>query len=311
MSEAGNAPAAALVPPSRARLLLVLFAGLLAISTAAPLLVAAAMPAPAMTFWRCAISGSIMLCVAFLRERAALRAISRRDLALIALSGALLAAHFLLWIEALSRTSVISATVLVTTNPIWVALGAWVFLRERSSRATWIAIAVGIAGAVLLGLADLGAGAGGGRPDSLFGNLLAIAGALAGSSALLGARALRARVPFATFVALLAIAAAIVGGAYGVATGAEMMPPTRAQALCVLGVALGPHLVGNTALNWALGWLPAPRVALVILGEPIGATLLAWAFLEGQTPAPLAVVGGMLVLGAVVIAARQPMRPRG
>lgn len=91
--------------------------------------------------------------------------------------------------------------------------------------------------------------------------------------------------------------------------GSTFVPDTGRAAGLVLAVALIPHLVGNTALNWLLGWLPAPRVALVILGEPVGATLLAWAFLD-QSPKPLTFAGAALVLFAVALSLRPTATPR-
>jgi hypothetical protein len=55
-------------------------------------------------------------------------------------------------------------------------------------------------------------------------------------------------------------------------------------------------LLGHTGLNWALKRSPAYVVNLTLLGEPVGATLIA-AFLPGirEVPAPLTFVGGAIV----------------
>jgi drug/metabolite transporter (DMT)-like permease len=59
-------------------------------------------------------------------------------------------------------------------------------------------------------------------------------------------------------------------------------------------------------MNWALGHLPAYVVNLTVLGEPVGATLLA-ALLPGigEVPGIATVVGGTLLLAGVVVAARR------
>jgi drug/metabolite transporter (DMT)-like permease len=49
--------------------------------------------------------------------------------------------------------------------------------------------------------------------------------------------------------------------------------------------------------------LPAPTVGLFMLGEPVGASLLAW-MLFGEVPAALTLVGGTLVLAALAWIAR-------
>lgn len=290
--------------PSRGKLLAVLGAALFAISTSGPLIVACGMHAPALGFWRVLIAGSLQMLLATAMERGALMAIKPRDLLFAFVSGSLLGLHYFTWILSLDYTSVASSTVLATSNPLWVALGAWAILREKTSALTWAAIAIGIAGAVLLALAD--AAPSGTDPWStraLFGDGLAILGALTSSATLLIARALRVRIPVATYVGITSLSAAPLLLLAGLLMGSSFVPADGRQAGLLLAVALVPHLVGNTALNWALGWLPAPRVALVILGEPVGATLLAWAFLH-QTPRPLTFAGAALVMTAVALSLR-------
>jgi drug/metabolite transporter (DMT)-like permease len=300
IADATPAPVAGAPPPSRARVVTVLLAALCSIVVAGPLVVAAEaakMPAASIAFWRTLIAGSALFAVACVTERPALRALTRRDVLGICATGAILGSHYLLWMGSLAYTSVLSSTVLVTTNPLWVALGAWLLLREPPSRATWIAVAIGIAGAVWLAIADSGSGGDTGRAP-LLGDALALAAALASSATLLAGRRLRPRIAFASYASIVSLACAATALAFALVTRAPLLPPTRGAALCVLGIALAPHLVGHTALNWALGHVPAPKVALVILGEPVGATLIAWAFL-GQTPHPWAIAGGVLVLIAV------------
>ena len=294
--------------PSRGKLLAVLGAALFAISTSGPLIVACGMDKPATGFWRVLIAGSVQILLATALERGALMAIRPRDLLLAFIAGSVLGLHYFTWMLSLDYTSVASSTVLATSNPLWVALGAWAFLKEKTSLLTWAAIAIGIAGAVLLALAD--AAPSGTDPWStraLFGDLLALLGALTSSATLLMARALRARIPVATYVGVTSLSAAPVLLIAGLLMGSTFVPADGRQAGLLLAIAFLPHLVGNTALTWALGWLPAPRVALVILGEPVGATLLAWAFLD-QSPRPLTFAGAALVMTAVALSLR-PVKP--
>jgi len=290
--------------PSRGKLLAVLGAALFAISTSGPLIVACGMDKPAIGFWRVLLAGSVQILIAVFLERGALMAIRPRDLLIAFAAGTVLGLHYFTWMLSLDYTSVASSTVLATSNPLWVALGAWAFLREKTSALTWAAIAIGIGGAVVLALAD--AAPSGTDPWStraLFGDGLAVLGALTSSATLLIARALRARVPVATYVGVTSLSAAPILLLAGMLMGSSFVPADGHQAGLLLSIALLPHLVGNTALTWAVGWLPAPRVALVILGEPVGATLLAWAFLD-QTPRPLTFVGAALVMTAVALSLR-------
>jgi hypothetical protein len=64
-------------------------------------------------------------------------------------------------------------------------------------------------------------------------------------------------------------------------------------------------LLGHTGLNWALKHSPAFVVNLTLLGEPVGATIIAM-LLPGirEVPGPATFVGGTVVLVGILLAAR-------
>ncbi|MGA1349009.1 MAG: EamA family transporter, partial [Burkholderiaceae bacterium] len=93
------------------------------------------------------------------------------------IAGVSLAAHFALWISSLDYTSVASSVALVTTNPIWVALAAWLWLGEKPRPKVWMAIALSIIASLLISWKDLQSGAEGGdlaESSAVWGNLLAL-----------------------------------------------------------------------------------------------------------------------------------------
>jgi len=57
-------------------------------------------------------------------------------------------------------------------------------------------------------------------------------------------------------------------------------------------------------LNWALGHVSPVLVTLAILGEPIGASILALLVL-GEAPPVTALVGGPLILAGVYVASKE------
>jgi drug/metabolite transporter (DMT)-like permease len=95
------------------------------------ILVRAADEAPPLSIaaWRLTVAA--LLFAPFALRGRGLASIPRRTLLLCAISGAFLAAHFVLWISSLSHTSVASSVVLVSTNPIFVAIGSALVLKER------------------------------------------------------------------------------------------------------------------------------------------------------------------------------------
>ncbi|MBV9789205.1 MAG: DMT family transporter, partial [Chloroflexi bacterium] len=77
--------------------------------------------------------------------------------------------------------------------------------------------------------------------------------------------------------------------------------------LLLLGLAIGPQLLGHTAFNWAIKYLSATFVTVAILGEPIGSTVMAVLMLD-QPLQPLQILGGMVLLlgiGVATLAERQ------
>jgi drug/metabolite transporter (DMT)-like permease len=70
-----------------------------------------------------------------------------------------------------------------------------------------------------------------------------------------------------------------------------------------IGMALVSQIMGHSSYNWALRYLSASLVAVALLGEPIGATILAW-FLFGETLTLAKVIGGALILTGIVIAVK-------
>ena len=65
-------------------------------------------------------------------------------------------------------------------------------------------------------------------------------------------------------------------------------------------------LLGHTGMNWALKHVPAYIVNLITLGEPLGATLLAFLLpWIHEVPSVATLVGGSIVLIGVVVTAKR------
>jgi drug/metabolite transporter (DMT)-like permease len=255
-----------------------LAAGIVAVSTAAVLIRLAQAPSLVVAAWRLTLASAVLVPAELLRTR---RLPEGRDLRACGVAGFFLALHFASWIASLRYTSVASSVVLVTINPIFVGmLSRWV-LGERLERRTIWGIGAGVSGAVLVGWGDFGSGT-----APLLGDALALCGALAASAYLIAGRKLRRRLDlgsYATWVYAWAAAFLLAGA---LALGLPLYPYPASTYWALAGLALIPQLIGHTALNWALAHLSAATVSVVILGEPLGASLLAYLVLgERAQPA--------------------------
>jgi drug/metabolite transporter (DMT)-like permease len=280
---------------------LALVVGVLAVSTSAILIKVADAPPLAIAFWRCT-GGSLALLPFAARASARsgpLDPLQRRQLLA---SGLFLAAHFAAFVSSLSYTTVASAAVLVATVPLFVGVGAAVFLSEPATRMTWAGIALAIAGAVGIALADLTGLASG---DALFGDVLAFAAAALVAGYLIIGRAARQRLAVSRYAAGVYGVAAVALLIAAVATDSPLTGYSSATWLAIAGMVVGPQLLGHTVFNTLLGDVTPTVIAVVVIAEPVGATILAYLFLA-ETPAagfwwaaPLIVAGVCLsVVGA-------------
>jgi drug/metabolite transporter (DMT)-like permease len=290
--------------PAPLRAYLVLGAGVLVVSTAAILIRyanAAGVSSLAIAAWRLSFAALFLAPLAAIRSGAELRRLPAAQWALALVSGVFLGLHFAAWIASLEYTSVASSVALVTTNPIWIALFSWVFLRERLSRRLLAAIALALAGSAAIFFADdSGAAANAARP--MLGNTLAIAGSLAVCGYLLIGRKLRAHVSLLPYISVVYGSAAVCLMAAAAAAGSALAGYSAPAWALLAALALGPQLLGHTAVNYALKHLPATVIAVAVLGEPVGSSILAWLLLgEAISAAKLAGMG--LLLAGIFLAA--------
>ncbi len=281
--------------------LLVLFIGVAAVSTAALLVRLADAPALSTAALRLVFAAVPSLMLLPLRGGRELPLLGRSEWRWAALSGVCLSLHFATWIASLGMTTVSSSVALVTTSPLFVA--GFVALRgERVSRGTVVAMLICLAGGLLIGYADTGRGR-----EALTGDALALAGAAFAAAYFAIGRRLRTVTSMTTYIGVVYPIAAVGLVVIALAAGQPLHGFSGGTYLMFLLMALVPQLLGHSALNWALGYLSAPFVAIAVLGEPVIATLLAAVFLS-ELPGPWRVAGGAIILTGVYLGLRAELR---
>jgi drug/metabolite transporter (DMT)-like permease len=263
---ANGAEARPAVPPAAA-----LVVAVLAISWAGPLVRFAAAPALAVAAWRLLISVAFIGVVLVVRGTPAPR-LARRDWTLAIIAGLFLAGHFWSWIASIDLTTVSSSVVLVSTQPVFVALLSGLLLGERASLRQWIGIVIAVAGAAVIAWGDFGAGR-----SALLGDALALAGAVLVSVYYVIGRRLRLHIDLWWYIFIIyGIAAVALVLAIAVLPGVPLTGFPARDWLVFLALAAGPMMLGHTGVNYALRYVRAYIANLAILGEPVGATLIAW-----------------------------------
>lgn len=267
--------------------------GVLSVGAAAILIRKAESPALVVSFWRTLVGGLALFVVVTVLRRPLPRGTHlKRALA----AGALLGAHFWLWIESLDHTTVAASVVLVCLQPVFVVLLARVLLREHTPRLAMLGIVVALAGTIPIALDSPSSTTA--PTGALFGDALALAGAIAiALYVIVGRRREKDGPPVdvLAYSSVVSLVASVTLFVPLVVFAPSLTPTSNIAWAWVIALALGPQLIGHTALNAALARLPASIVSGAILGEPLIATALAWAFLD-EKPGTLTIVGSAVTL---------------
>jgi drug/metabolite transporter (DMT)-like permease len=139
--------------------------------------------------------------------------------------------------------------------------------------------------------------------QTIWGNLLALAGALTASAYLLVGRWLRSTLSLIVYITTVYGVAAIVLSLMAVFSGKALGGFSWVSYLIFLALAVGPQLLGHTSINYGLRHLSAAFVSVALLGEPIGSTVLALVLLK-ESPSILEIMGGLVILFGIYLASR-------
>ncbi len=307
-------PSSPKIPPQ-----FVLLLGIFAVASASLLIRFAQREAGSLVIaaYRMGLSGLILIPFAIPRHSAELRKLGRREFGLAALSGLFLAIHFATWILSLQYTSVASSVVIVTSNPLWVALLAPIFLKERLTPAIAIGMLVALIGGIVIAVSDSCAQGAAGlscpplsefvQGRAFFGDFLALIGAWAGAGYILIGRRLRPQLSLTAYIFLVYGISALILIAMLPFSGQPVFGFSPIIYVFLLLLALVPQLLGHSSFNWALAHLPASYVSIALLGEPVSATILALIIL-GEVPSRTKLLGAAFILGGILIATLRPAR---
>ncbi len=267
--------------------------------------------APVTAFWRPALAiPALLLWVALDRGGQARdrRAPTRRDFALLGLSGFLFAGDLYFWHWSVQFTSVANSTLLANFAPLFVTLGSWLLFKERFNQTFLVALALGIGGAIVLMGDSLTIGV-----DNLFGDALALVTALFYGSYIIVVGRLRSRFSTAVIMCWSSIVTSAFLLPMALLHDGPMLTVTLYGWAVLLGLGLVSHAGGQSLIAYALAHLPAAFSSLSLLVQPVASAVLAWIIL-GESIGAWQVVGGAIVMTGILLARRtmpaSPPRPR-
>jgi drug/metabolite transporter (DMT)-like permease len=254
--------------------------------------------------YRLVISSVILLVIAKSRG-IRFSKLTKTQLLMGMLGGMFLALHFSFWISSLKFTSVASSVVLVSTNPIFVGMFSYLFLGETQPIELVAGIVLSFSGSIILAAGDSGLrGLTINKPSYLLGDTLALLGAIMASGYLMVGSKMRQEMDVLSYASIVYSFSALFLLITSFSSGVPFTGYRSSSYVFMVLLAIVPQLIGHTSINWALRHLKTSMIAITILGEPIGASILAY-FIFQETISSFQGVGIILIFLAIIIASRR------
>lgn len=276
---------------NRSSAYVVLFIGLVLVSTSGPFLVASGIDTLSTVVLRLGASGAI-----FLVWAAAMGALRppREEWGRLVLGAVLLAAHLGLWVKAFDLTDYASTLLLLVTQPVIAAMLGH-FVGEPATRTTWISVGLAVVGLGIIAGGDVSLG-----PRALLGDALAVLGAGAIALFFLVTKRTRTTMPMPTFLgwtmglgAVLFMPVVLISGSRLTGYSAESW--AWMAALVLLTTVGGHGLMNLVARHVKLFTLQV----VIVLEPPIGIAMGAAIFGAGFSSTHL--IGGVILTVAVIV----------
>lgn len=269
--------------------------GVISVSTSAIFVKLSSAPSGVIAFYRLFFSVLLILPVFILKYVSELRFITKRDWIISGASGVFISFHFILWFESLNYTSVASSTVLVTLQPLFAFLGAFIFFKEKLSVKAILSGITAVIGSVVISWGDFKISGG-----ALFGDILALISCALITFYLLLGQSVRKRVSLITYTFVVYSISSITLLFYVLAVGEPLLGYEMKDWTYFLLLALIPNMLGHTLFNWSIRWISTSIISVAILFEPVGATILAF-FLLNENVFWSQIIGGIIVLVGIML----------
>lgn len=268
--------------------------GIVAVSFASILIKWSTAPASILGMYR--LLFTVVLMLPFLpRYRNDILSLTKSEWTQLLLAGLFLGLHFLFWIGSLKYTTVASSMILLSLQPVFVMMGAFLAFRERTTTPALLGVVLAFAGVVVVSLGDMG------QPgETLLGDLLSVLGALAISVNMLIGQRLRVGMSSFVYSFLIFLIAGGMLAIFNLVAGVPFLAYSASEWGLFVLLAIIPTVFGHALFNWLLRYVGASTISISILGEPIGAIILAY-FLLGEPITISHILGGTLTMAGVFI----------
>lgn len=269
--------------------------GVLGVSSASVMIRLIEAPPLIISLYRLGMTFVLLTPPALLKYRDELTRLTKKDLMTAALGGICLALHFYTWISSLWYTTVSSSTVLVNTHSIFVLIGSYLLFKERISGRALFGMFLALAGSIFISFWDFRL-----NSEAFLGDILALAGAFFIAGYFLIGRGLRQKMSLTPYTFVVYGSCTLALLLMALATSTPLSPGPPMNIVLYLALAIVPTLLGHSIFNWALKYVQAAVVSIAMLGEPVGATILAMLVLR-ELPTAVQAAGGAVIIAGLYI----------
>lgn len=253
-------------------------------------------------FWRTTIAGLILSSIYLLRNNPADFILDRRTLLYSIISGIFLASHFLLWMESLFIVPVSVSTTIVVTYPLFSALIDCLIRKERIELIQVIGFIMGFLGITLFMHPWLSA------EYDILGVLFSLGGSLSATGYFSIGRSVRRRASLLTYTTLAYTSSSVILLLYAIIIGENLVRSFPQALPYFLLLALLPMIGGHTLINYILRYMKTGVATSIALGEPIGASILAYLILRQKLDLWRALVMSLVLISIVLVISRELKR---
>lgn len=227
-------------------------------------------------------------------HRSEFKKLKGKDWLFLSCSGLFLALHFGLWFGSLKLTTVASSTIILTLQPVIALIGSYLLYKEKTTKAALLLIGIAVCGAMMIGWGDLAI-----SKQAILGDILSFLSVIAVVGYLLiGQNAVR-KVSHWIYSFTVFSFAAVFLVIYNLIIAVPMVGYELKEWGIFLLLAIFPT-VSHVIFNWLLNYVNTTTISMSILGEPVGASILA-AIMLGEKITRWQMVGGFIVMVSVFL----------
>lgn len=225
-------------------------------------------PATIISMYRMYLACFLLLPIIFLKRKELLM-LSKKDGFILCFAGIFLALHFALWFESLKLTTVASSTIILAIQPIVALFGGYLIYKERTSIFKLVTIGISLIGIVMIGLGDLAL-----SKNAIVCDFLSFLCVLAFVTYLLIGQKTVKKISHWIYSFFVFLIAAFALTLYNLLTQVPLGGYGLDEWKIFILLAIVPT-IAHVIYNLLLNYVNTSTISMSILGEPVGATILA------------------------------------